>query len=280
MIIDFHTHIFPKQIRNNRENYFKDEPAFKLLYDSSKAKLSGVKELINTMNEYGVDISVVFGFPWKSGYLAKKNNDYILECVAKYPSRLKGFACFDLSWQGAYNEAQRCINSGLSGIGELAFYLSKIDKNALLLFEPIMEICKKSGNLPVMIHTNEPVGHNYSGKTKITLKQIYNLASYFPDNKIILAHFGGGIFFYNLLKKETKKVLKNIWYDTAASPFLYDSAIYKIAFEIGIIEKILFATDYPLLKPARYYQDLDNSKISEINKKKILGENAVKLLKL
>ena len=76
------------------------------------------------------------------------------------------------------------------------------------------------------------------------------------------------------MKKEAKDVFKNIWFDTAASPFLYDPAIYDMAVAAGILDKILFGTDFPLLTPDRYYADLDNSNISDREKKKILGENA------
>jgi len=61
------------------------------------------------------------------------------------------------------------------------------------------------------------------------LKQIYNLVKRFPENKIVLAHWGGGIFFFNLLKKDVKESLKNVYFDTAASPFLYDTQIYRYA---------------------------------------------------
>ncbi|MBU1697464.1 MAG: amidohydrolase, partial [Proteobacteria bacterium] len=135
----------------------------------------------------------------------------------------------------------------------------------------------EKGNLPCMIHTNEPVGHKYPGKTPITLEQIYTLAKTFPDNKIILAHWGGGIFLYNIMKKETKNVLKNIWYDTAASPFLYDSQIYNLAVDAGVIEKVLFGTDFPLLTPDRYYKDIDNSNINTLQKEQLLGKNAALL---
>lgn len=280
MIIDFHTHIFPEDICSNRENYFHGEPAFKLLYDSPKSRLMGAEDLIAAMDDQNVDMSVVFGFPWNKGELAKKNNDYVIEAVAKFPHRLRGFACFDMGWNGAADETRRCINSGLSGVGELAFYLSGIDEDAVLSLEPVMNICRESGNLPVSIHTNESVGHKYSGKTPVTMNQIYKLATAFPENRIVLAHLGGGILFYNLLRKEAKEVLKNIWYDTAAAPFLYDPAIYRAVKEIGVMDKILFGTDYPLLKPARYYQDLDASGISEKDKNNILGGNAMALLKI
>ncbi len=280
MIIDCHTHIFPDTICSQRKECCAREPAFKLLYDSPKSKLVGAGDLIHTMDDQGVDVSVVFGFPWKSPDLVQLNNDYIIESVMKYPDRLRGFACFDLSWEGAAREAERCMDAGLSGVGELAFYLSGIDELALDRLEPIMEICLSRGNLPVMIHTNEPVGHYYPGKTPVTLEQIYALARRFPENNIVLAHWGGGILFYNLMKRETKEVLKNIWFDTAASPFLYDPAVYQVALAAGVLDRVLLGSDYPLLKPARYYKDLDASGLPETEKQQVLGGNAAGLLNL
>jgi uncharacterized protein len=277
MIIDTHTHIFPKQVQQDRSRYFDNEPEFKLLYDSPKAKISNIEELINSMDKYQVDISVICGFPWRNPDHAKSNNDVIIESAQKYSDRIKGLACFDAAWQGAAEETCRCIDAGLCGAGELAFYLSGIDKNALISLDPVMAVLRDKGNLPCMIHTNEPIGHYYPGKTPVTLEQIYTLAKTFPENKIILAHWGGGIFFYNSMKKETKNSLKNIWYDTAASPFLYDSQIYDQAVSSGVIEKVLLGTDFPLLAPDRYYKDINNSGISNRQKELILGRNAALL---
>ncbi len=277
MIIDSHTHIFSEQVRQDRSHFFDNEPEFKLLYNSPKAKTGNIVELLESMDKYGIDISVICGFPWRTSEFTQQNNDVIIEAVQKYPDRIKGLACFDAAWNGAPKEAQRCIEAGLCGAGELAFYLSGIDNEALSYLKPVMAVLRDSGNLPCMIHTNEPVGHKYPGKTPITLEQIYTLAKTFPDNKIILAHWGGGIFFYNIMKKETKTTLKNIWYDTAASPFLYGSQIYKIAVNAGVADKVLFGTDFPLLTPDRYYKDIENSSINSRQKEQILGKNAALL---
>jgi len=274
MIIDAHTHIFPEKIKQDRSSYFNGEPEFKLLYDSPRAKISLADELIRSMDIHRVDVSVVCGFPWRNPDLSKQNNDVVVEAVQNFPGRLKGLACFDVAWKGAADETKRCIDAGLSGAGELAFYLSGIDKEALSFLEPVMAVLRENNNLPCMIHTNEPVGHPYPGKTPITLEQIYTLAQTFPDNRIILAHWGGGILFYNIMKKQAKETLKNIWYDTAASPFLFDSQIYDMAAIAGVIEKVLFGTDFPLLTPDRYYQDLDNSRITVRQKEMVLGKNA------
>lgn len=277
MIIDAHTHIFTEKVKQDRSFYFNDEPEFKLLYDSPKAVICTIDDLIDSMNKYQVDISVTCGFPWRNPEYTKQNNDIIIEAVQKYPDRIKGLACFNTTWDGAANETNRCIDAGLCGAGELAFYLSGIDAAALASLSPVMAVLREKGNLPCMIHTNEPVGHPYPGKTPVTLEQIYTLAKTFPENKIILAHWGGGILFYNIMKKEAKSVLKNIWYDTAASPFLYDSQVYDIAVDANVAGKVLFGTDFPLLKPDRYYKDIDNSNITPLQKQQILGRNAALL---
>lgn len=279
MIIDFHTHTFPREIRENREKYFPSEPAFQLLYDSPNSKLVSADEIVNTMDEQGVDMSVVFGFPWRDPDTFKRNNEYVMEAVARYPTRLTGLACFDPLHEEAAAETLRCLDGGLAGIGELAFYQSGIDEASVTKMRPIMDICRER-DAPVMIHTNEPVGHIYPGKTPNTLAQIYGLIKAYPENKIVLAHWGAGIFFFNLLKKEVKESLKNVYVDTAASPFLYDPEIYAYAKNLAGLDKILFGTDFPLLKPARYFKEIEQSGLSKEDIACICGTNAQRLLKL
>lgn len=279
MIIDFHTHIFPKAIHENRDKHFSSEPAFKLLYASSKAKFAGVNEIVASMDEHGVDVSVIFGFPWNNSDTFKKHNDYIMEAVAQYPARLKGLCCFDPLNKEAAAETERCLKGGLSGVGEIAFYQTGIDEMHRKILEPVMEICRRN-NLPILIHTNEPVGHMYPGKTDITPAQIYSLVKEFPENKIVLSHWGGGIFFFNLLKQEVKKTLNNVYFDTAASPFLYDPEIYRIAVQIVGKEKILFGSDFPLIKPARYVEELSKSGLPNKDVEYICGTNAARLLNI
>jgi hypothetical protein len=279
MVIDFHTHIFPKGIRENREAYFASEPAFKLLYSLPGSKLVGAQEIVAAMDRQGVDKSVIFGFPWKKSQTFIKHNDYILEAVARYPKRLIGLCCLDPFSRDAATEALRCLEGGLAGIGELAFYQSGIDDEALDKLAPLMQICRDK-DLPVLIHTNEPVGHMYPGKTPHTLKQIYDLVKKFPENVIVLAHWGGGIFFFALLKKEVRGSLKNVYFDTAASPFLYAPEIYRYAKDIVGLDKILFGSDFPLINPARYFRELDISGLSKAEIESICGLNAAQLFKL
>ena len=177
MIIDTHTHLFPESVHRDRTPYFKNEPEFKLLYNSEKAKIATAEALLTTMDRHRVDVSVVSGFPWRNPEYARMNNDAVIEAVQAHPHRIRGLACFDLAWEGAADEAARCIDAGLSGVGELAFYLSGIDARAIRLLEPVMDVLRQKGDLPCMIHTNEPLGHPYPGKTPVTLEQIDGLGN-------------------------------------------------------------------------------------------------------
>lgn len=274
MIIDCHTHIFQKAVQQDRARFFDKEPEFKLLYNSDKAAMAGFEDVISVMDEQAVDVSVVCGFPWHDPDLVKENNDYVLEAMAAYPDRLRGLACFDGMLSSAARETERCLEAGMAGVGELAFYLSGIDTEALAHLEPVMAVLRENGNPPCMIHTNEPVGHVYPGKTPVTLEQIYALCKAFPENRLILAHWGGGVFFYNIMKKEVPVVLENVWFDIAASPFLYTPAVYSMAVEAGLEDKVLFGTDFPLLNPNRYYRDIDQSKLTDEQKEKMYSKNA------
>ncbi len=279
-IIDVHTHIFPKAIRDQREAYFSDEPAFKKLYQSPKSRLIGAQEMLAAMDDHQVHQSVIFGFPWKDSQLFKRHNDYIIETINRYPDRFIGLGCFDPFCDDAAEETHRCLQQGrLSGIGELAFYHSGIDNAALERLQPVMELCKEQ-NLPVLIHTNEPIGHSYPGKTPNTLAQIYQLIDTFSDNKIVLAHWGGGLFFFSLLKKEVKQRLGHVYFDTAASPYLYDPKVYRVAIDLVGMEQILFGSDFPLLPPKRYFDEMKAVGLSKGEMNKICGANAAALFNL
>lgn len=279
MIIDAHTHIFPEAVRNQRERFLDNEPAFELIYASPKARMVGADELVAAMDDHGVDKAVTFGFPWRSADIFKRHNDYILESVQRYPDRLIGLCCMDAEQPEAGREVERCLAAGLSGVGELAFYCSDMVCQSLDSMDAIMDLAQRY-DCPVMVHTNEPVGHQYPGKTTNTLAQIYAMVKKYATTRLILAHWGGGIFWYNLLKREVTETLANVWFDTAASPFLYRPDIYRMAMELAGEERVLLGTDYPLIAPKRYFDEMTAAGLSEPQKKRVCGLNAAELFKL
>ncbi|MEJ2235458.1 MAG: amidohydrolase family protein, partial [Syntrophobacterales bacterium] len=163
MIIDCHTHIFPPFIRDNREPLIKADSAFRLLYDSTKAKLVGAAELVEQMDRSGIDQTVVFGFPWSDPELMQRHNDYVGEAASRFPDRLLPFVCVDPRASQAAEEVERCLVGGMRGAGELAFYTEVLDSSVVDILDPIASSCRNYG-VPLMLHTNERIGHWYPGK--------------------------------------------------------------------------------------------------------------------
>ncbi|MFH1481349.1 MAG: amidohydrolase family protein [Pseudomonadota bacterium] len=279
MIIDFHTHIFPPFFLDKRDRLIGEEPAFGHLYGSPNSRLVGREALLENMDEEGIHRSVIFGFPWEDPEHFCRHNDYIIESVKQHPDRLVGFCCFSPLSQEAPKEAERCLEAGLSGVGEMAVYHSAFPGSHPPALRELMEICS-SYDVPVLLHSNEPVGHFYPGKTPMILRDIYHFLKSYPSNRIVLAHWGGGLFFYALMKKEVREVLQNVWFDTAASPYLYIPDIYRIAGEIIGFEKVLFGSDYPLLRPSRYFHEMKSADLPPQAIRKMTGENAALLLRL
>jgi hypothetical protein len=99
----------------------------------------------------------------------------------------------------------------------------------------------------------------------------------FSNLKIVCAHWGGGLPFYALMP-EVAKALANVFFDTAATVFLYKREIFEQVSGIIGSDKILFGTDYPLMHQNRVIAQIRSSGLSEQDKNKILGANAQKLL--
>jgi len=238
-----------------------------------------MKGLLENMDDEGISKSVVFGFPWKQTDHFKRHNDYVIESVLKNPDRLVGFCTFDPLSPDAPKEAERCLEAGLAGVGEIAVYDADFSRDAIHGLQDIMALCGEK-DVPVLLHANEPVGHTYPGKQPMSLSGLYELLRRYPSNRIVLAHWGGGIFFYELMKKEVRDALSNVWFDIAASPYLYRPDIYRISGEITGFDRILFGSDYPLIKPGRYIKEIKSAGLPEEAIDKITGENALELLKI
>lgn len=278
-IIDFHTHVFPRPFREDRARLFPEEPAFRAIYASPKARLVGVGELMAHMDRHGIERAVIFGFPWEHEALYRRHNDYVAEAAGRYPQRLTAFCCFSPQAAGAARETARCLEGGVAGVGELALYGSDLDAEVAEALAQVMFLCREKG-APVLLHTNEPVGHNYPGKAPMTLASLYALIKRYPHNRIILAHWGGGLFFYAAMRKEVREVLRNVWFDTAASPFLYEARIYRLAGELVGYDKILLGSDYPLLPAVRYLREMAAAGLTPDRVARIARGNAAALLGL
>ncbi len=277
MIIDCHVHLLPREVQQDRSLFSHRDFAFASLYSHEKAKLASGDQIIEYLDTSGIDRAVVFGFPWVDSDLIRRNNDEVWDFHQRYPDRVIPFAVLSPRGNEADSlEAERTIVDGFAGIGELAMYHGGWTAENLEAISTCLNVAEKAG-APVMIHVNEPVGHSYPGKIPVDFQGLLRLITACPDLNFILAHFGGGIFFYGLMP-EVGKILTHTYFDTAASPFLYDFRVFEVACRILGPEKILFGSDFPLLSLPRYLKELDKTELDETIRDGILGKNILKLL--
>ncbi|MFB3883694.1 MAG: amidohydrolase family protein [Thermodesulfobacteriota bacterium] len=277
MIIDCHTHIFPDQVKRDRGLFSERDRGFSSIYQNPKAKIAAAEDLIASMDEAGVERSVICGFPWGQPDLCSLHNDYLMESASKYPDRLIVFVILlfsDPDW--SERELDRAMKAGARGVGEIAFYHREMSSRDIESIRPVLTRMEREG-IPIMLHTNELLGHPYPGKGETPLERFYELILSFPNLPILLAHWGGGLPFYELMP-EVSKTMANVYYDTAASPFLYSRKIYSVVREIVGPGKILFGTDFPLLSHRRYFKEMEESGVSKEDRKMILGLNFLRLL--
>jgi len=277
MVFDVHVHLFPPEVTRNIEKYTCRDPFLAEICSSKGHKFATVEDLLAEMDKCGVEKTAVSGFASSDPGLCREMNDYILEAARAYPRRLIAMAVVSPLDRMMERELDRALKRGARGVGELfpwgqAFALEGDAAKRLAFY------CQER-NLPLLLHLNEKVGHHYAGKGDISIEEGAAFAAKFPSLPLIFAHWGGGLCFYELMP-ELKKQLRNVYYDIAASPFLYSRNIYRVVREIGILDKILLGSDYPLISPARYLRELDESGLAPNEISRIKGENAARLFSL
>lgn len=281
MIIDAHTHIFSPEVIANRARYAERDPFFGELHSGVAARMVGAEEIIAAMDKAGIDQSVVTGWCWQNHGDCVEQNTWTMEVARKYPGRLLALAAIQPNaGKAAMAELERCIAGGMVGVGELnadgqGFRLN--DEAFRALAHRVAEL-----NVAMLLHKNELIGHRYPGKGQLTLANIYDFVKAEPHLRLILAHWGGGFPFYELMR-EVRCVASNVFYDSAASPLLYSSKVFRTVIDLVGSDKVLFGSDFPLiLYPKRQQEPGFNLFLDEIRGlglsaeewEKVMGGNA------
>ena len=199
-MIDFHVHVYPPEIIKNAEKISSREPYFNALTHNKVHRWATVNDLLSAMKENGVERSVIFGFAFQDLELCRICNDYVISAVKNYPERLSGFcvvppsthASTHASACGTEAEIIRCAEQGLIGVGELFPEGQGFDITDKRETQKLAGILQELG-LILLLHTAEPVGHDYVGKGNIGPKEAAVFCSNNPELKVIFAHLGGGL---------------------------------------------------------------------------------------
>lgn len=277
-VVDSHVHVFSPHVFSTRENLVATDRWFGELYANPRADLASAEDLIESMDQSGIDVSVLCGFPWSDSGLCNDHNDYMAGAAKQFENRFAWLGTVVPTDPTAPDEAERCFRAGASGIGELnadgqGFDLA--NPGALL---PLVEVCQQ-WERPIMFHTSEPVGHDYPGKGTATPDKLLRFLERFPNVQVVAAHWGGGLPFYEFMP-EVASLTRNVVYDSAATTYLYRFPVFRSVIEVAGSRRVLFGSDFPVLGQDRLLKRIKRLSLAEDTMRLITSENASRVFRI
>ena len=260
MHIDAHVHYLPPAVRDNLAELAEREPYWGLLLRPPTGHpiqaYATAEQMLADMDRAGLDQVVLVGEYYQRHESCVARNNQTIDLVQRYPERVRGLATVQpRAGALATAEVRRCLAYGLCGVGELNPYAQQFRLDSPE-FEAIAALCEAEG-VALNLHINEEVGPPYWGKSTLPVRHYYELACRHPALKLVLAHWGGGLLFYELMPRVRVR-LAQVVYDTAASPLLYPTAeIFTTALTCVPPHKLLYGSDYPLRLYPRTQREAD-----------------------
>jgi predicted TIM-barrel fold metal-dependent hydrolase len=322
MVIDFQHHYVPVELAKKRGLY-SDKGEMTYLQEGGKrattmhARLYDLDLQLTEMAEAGIDCSVLscllgWNAPMEECQLI---NDDLARVQAKYPGKFVGLAQAPvLEGKEAVREIDRAIQLGLKGatITSQTQGLSLDSEKLFPLYEKVCDL-----DVPVFVHPSlAPVGYDLlqdydlprvlGREVDLTVATTRLIAGgvldRFPNLKLVIAHFGGGIaavkdrllnkgYRFGTLKRSFGEYFDMLYFDLAGFEGCLPSLYCALQ---GIRpERLVFASDYPQdfsgvntdtgrgMKEIRAYIDAVRSlELKADLTEAILGGTAARLLKL
>ncbi len=251
-IIDCHTHLYPSELKDHLVEWGRDRKEYYWMHlmkeEEGRQSIQDwptVKEFLNAMDEASIEKAILLGWYWERQETCVWHNDWMFNCMKEYPSRFLAFAAVQPrdGYKSVIEDLKQRRDQGFVGVGEIFHKVQQFDMRDEE-WERILRWIE-SVNWPVNLHVTDPVGKEYKGRVMGELADYVGLAKKHPNLKIILAHLGGLLGFYEA-NTHVKSILKNVYYDLSALPRLYDLKIIQTLIEVVGAKKVIFGSDYPL----------------------------------
>jgi hypothetical protein len=284
-ILDCHTHCYPPEASTDPRAWAEahDEAHWaELVAPLGRRSIQGwatPDEMLTEMDQSGVKTSILLGWYWENESTCRWHNQVIAEWVRRAPDRFIGFASI-LPNEQVIDQLEAAKALGLKGVGELHTGMQHFSSKSPA-WQALASWCVQK-NWPINLHATEANGNDHPSSIETPLQDFIHMAEAAPELKLILAHWGGGL---PALEKDPalREILKNVYYDTSATPLLYDMSIFRSVIDAVGAEKILYGSDYPLRVYPRTQKKADmsrfldaireNAQLSDAEMDAILGGN-------
>ena len=239
---DVHQHYLPEPLSLPNDAWQAN------LYHASRVQgYADVAQTLAAMDAVGMHRCVWQGEYYMHHTDCVQRNQRVAQAVAQAPERLAAFASIQPNHPQALAELDRCRVAGFMGVGELNPVAQQFSLRGRE-FLRIAEYCTR-WQLPMLMHVNEPIGPDYPGKVHVPFVALYEVVQRFPELPLILAHWGGGIWWYEHIPA-VQRAMRNVWYDSASSLHTYPNTALVIAQALSVVPtKIMFGSDFPLKRP-------------------------------
>jgi len=218
-----------------------------------------------------VDKAIVFGIrAFHSGLTSP--NSYVADYVKLHPEKLIGFAAVD----PMVDDVQAILTEAIDQFKLKGVKLGPIYQNIHPMDErmlPVYEFCQ-SRNLPILIHQGTTFPRRAPLKFSLPIL-LEDVAMQFPRLKMIIAHLGHPWISETivLIRKQP-----NFFADISAlhyRPWQFYNALIT-AREYGVMDKLLFGSDYPFTTAEATMKDLrDFNKMAFGTNMPTLSENEI-----
>lgn len=288
-IVDAHVHLYPPEVDRAPAAWAeaRGERHWEVLCTRRRRDgrpvqtLPTVDQLLAAMDAAGVSRAVLLGWYWEKPETCAEQNRFYAACVRAHPDRLSACATLHPAAGEAAvcEEVRRAHGEGLVGLGELSPHSQgfSVDDPA---WRAALALAGELG-LPVNLHVTDPESRPFPGRIETPGDDFVRLAQALPRTTFVLAHWGGML----PLRDARFAALRNVYYDTAASPLLYRADVWpRLLAAIGR-ERVLFGSDYPLnLYPkldelpglVRFVGEAQAAEAGDA----VLGENAARVFRL
>jgi predicted TIM-barrel fold metal-dependent hydrolase len=289
-VIDCHVHLYPAEANRDPVGWAAAHGEEEWAGMCARRRKDGlavqtfpsVDELLREMDRAEVERAVLLGWYWNRLENCAGQNRFFAECVRAHPERLAAFAT--IQPRGAARDAvraemRRARDEGLAGLGELSPHTQGYGIDDPVFRDALAHAAE--WRWPVNLHVTDPNSRIYPGRVETSLEDFMRLAREWPRVRFVLAHWGGLL----PLRDPAAEALPNLYYDTAASPLIYDDSVWERFLATVPDRRVLFGSDFPLnnypkLDPApamaRFVAEAKAARAPET----VLRENALRLLGL